>query len=258
MNSKRLMAPRAGFFDPYDIYACPQSEDDRKATRLAISLALTFHVLLFLIRFTGAPGSPLPANGSISLILPIVKNSGSGSHGRAQTVPQRNETPRKAHRAIPFPDPTPDDPEPLYESVPAQVPDVVSEMGAALSVGEVTSPSSQGDAGPKSRGPIGHDSSGPEAFVPGPGISDPIPILRPVPYYTEEARKARIEGIVLVECIVRKDGTVDTIRVIRGLGHGLDESAVQTISTKWRFKPGTHNGQPVDVRAYVEVYFRLF
>jgi len=51
---------------------------------------------------------------------------------------------------------------------------------------------------------------------------------------------------------------VDSFKVIRGLGYGLDESAINTIATKWRFKPGSLNGQPVDVQATIEVSFRLY
>ncbi|PYU89107.1 MAG: hypothetical protein DMG08_22905 [Acidobacteria bacterium] len=86
----------------------------------------------------------------------------------------------------------------------------------------------------------------------------PIPVNQPLPLYTEEARKAKVEGLVLLQAIVRKDGTVDSFKVIRGLGYGLDESAINTIATKWRFKPGSLNGQPVDVQATIEVSFRLY
>ena len=49
-----------------------------------------------------------------------------------------------------------------------------------------------------------------------------------------------------------------SFRVIRGLGYGLDESAINTVATKWRFKPGSLNGRPVDVQANIEVTFRLY
>jgi hypothetical protein len=63
---------------------------------------------------------------------------------------------------------------------------------------------------------------------------------------------------LLIQAVVRKNGSVDVIRVLRGLGYGLDESAVSTISQKWRFAPGTLDGIPVDVIANIEVSFRLF
>jgi protein TonB len=70
-------------------------------------------------------------------------------------------------------------------------------------------------------------------------------------------RDAKVQGLILFELTVLKDGNVTNIKIIRGLGHGLDESAIRTISTQWRFKPGMLKGQPVAVRANAEVAFRL-
>jgi TonB family protein len=95
-------------------------------------------------------------------------------------------------------------------------------------------------------------------LVVGNGVKSPEPLLQPLPDYTEQARRARAEGIVLIQGIIRKDGRVDSLRVLRGLGYGLDESAIKTIAAKWRFKPATLNGVPVDVLANIEVAFRLY
>ena len=88
-------------------------------------------------------------------------------------------------------------------------------------------------------------------------LTNPQVLYEAKPSYTEEARQAGIEGIVLLQAVVRKDGTADSIKVIKNLGYGLDESAFSTIASKWRFKPGTLNGIPVDVQIYIEVSFRL-
>ena len=95
-------------------------------------------------------------------------------------------------------------------------------------------------------------------YVAGNGVKPPVPLYQPLPAYTEEARNARVEGIVLIQAIVRKDGTVDSFKVLKSLGHGLDESAVNTIATKWQFQPGTLNGAPVDVQVIIEVAFRIY
>jgi TonB family protein len=100
--------------------------------------------------------------------------------------------------------------------------------------------------------------SGVGPYVVGNGVTNPVALYQPLPHYTEEARKARAEGIVLIQAVVRKDGSVDSFKILRGLGYGLDESAINTIATKWRFKPGTKDGQPVDVWANIEVTFRLY
>jgi TonB family protein len=94
-------------------------------------------------------------------------------------------------------------------------------------------------------------------YVAGNGVKPPVALQQPLPAYTPEARAARVEGVVIVQAVVRKDGSVDYFKVHRGLGYGLDESAINTIATKWRFSPGTLNGEPVDVMAIINVSFRL-
>ncbi|PYV07841.1 MAG: hypothetical protein DMG07_27440, partial [Acidobacteria bacterium] len=116
-------------------------------------------------------------------------------------------------------------------------------------------PGSGGGMGGGSGGGIG---AGHGPYVVGGGVRPPIAIAQPLPLYTEDARKARVEGVVLIQAVVRKDGSVDSFKVLRGLGYGLDESAINTIATKWRFRPGTLNGQAVDVQANIEVSFRLY
>ncbi len=127
--------------------------------------------------------------------------------------------------------------------------------GVGPGTGPGVGPGSGGGMGGGSGGGIG---SGVGPYVVGGGVKPPVALSQPLPAYTEEARKARAEGIVLIQAIIRKDGTVDSFRVLRGLGYGLDESAISTIATKWRFKPGTLNGVPVDVQANIEVSFRLY
>lgn len=91
----------------------------------------------------------------------------------------------------------------------------------------------------------------------GKGVSAPIPLYRPEPPYSEEARKAKYQGIVDLWIVVDARGNVSDVRVAKPLGMGLDEKAVETVRT-WRFKPGYRNGAPVPVRVMVEVMFRLF
>lgn len=90
------------------------------------------------------------------------------------------------------------------------------------------------------------------------GIDPPKILYHPNPSYTQEARDAKVEGLVVLEGIIRKDGKVDSLKLLKALGHGLDESAIRTIAEEWRFRPGTLNGQPVDVKANIEVSFRLY
>jgi TonB family protein len=87
---------------------------------------------------------------------------------------------------------------------------------------------------------------------------DPELLKQVMPPYTEEARKARKDGVVVLLCIVRKDGNADSCRSLSHLGYGLDESAINTIETNWRFKPATYEGKPVDAAINLEVSFKIF
>jgi TonB family protein len=76
------------------------------------------------------------------------------------------------------------------------------------------------------------------------------------PEYSEEARKAKYSGVVVLSIEVDQTGHTRNLRVAKGVGLGLDEKAIEAVK-QWRFKPGLKNGKPVIVRAQVEVNFRL-
>ncbi len=90
----------------------------------------------------------------------------------------------------------------------------------------------------------------------GGGVSMPIPIFKVEPEYSEEARKAKYQGAVLLAIVVDASGKTTDVRVLRSLGMGLDEKAVEAVM-KWRFRPGRKDGHEVPVIANVEVSFRL-
>ena len=88
-------------------------------------------------------------------------------------------------------------------------------------------------------------------------IDRPVEIVfKPTPEYTDEARSGRIEGTVSLELEFNAAGDVRVLRVVRGLGHGLDEAA-QRAALRIRFKPAQSDGRPVDSRATVHITFRL-
>jgi TonB family protein len=90
----------------------------------------------------------------------------------------------------------------------------------------------------------------------GGGTSPPAVIFKVDPEYSEEARKAKYSGSVMLSIVVDTEGRARDIKIVRALGHGLDEEAIAAV-TQWRFKSGLNNGQPVKVRAQIEVNFRL-
>lgn len=81
-------------------------------------------------------------------------------------------------------------------------------------------------------------------------------LWKPVPIYTDEARKLKVEGEVLVEAVLEASGRVKVLRVVRGLGHGLDEEAVKEAG-QLRFKPALHDGQPSDSTVVLHVVFQI-
>ncbi len=91
--------------------------------------------------------------------------------------------------------------------------------------------------------------------LPGEVIS-PTVLSRIEPVYSEAARKANLEGTVELSAIVRKDGSIESVKVLRGLGLGLDGSAIKALKS-WRFRPGMKDGRPVDLRVKIEVKFSM-
>jgi TonB family protein len=81
-------------------------------------------------------------------------------------------------------------------------------------------------------------------------------LFKPKPLYTPEARQLRLEGEVSLQVVFQADGTIRVVRVVRGLGHGLDEAAVQA-ATRVRFKPATRGGVAVDTDATIKISFEL-
>jgi protein TonB len=84
-----------------------------------------------------------------------------------------------------------------------------------------------------------------------------VPIKKVKPKYPDKAYVAGVEGKITMRCQVRKDGTVRNARVIKGLGHGLDEAALAAVK-KWKFSPAIKDGEKVDSEATCIVTFELF
>jgi len=94
-------------------------------------------------------------------------------------------------------------------------------------------------------------------FRVGGGVLAPKPLSTPDPQYTDQARKAKVEGTCILAMIVGPDGKPHDIRVQRGIGMGLDQKAIEAVQ-QWRFDPATKDGRPVAVQISVEVSFRLY
>ena len=106
-------------------------------------------------------------------------------------------------------------------------------------------------------GPGSGGNTGGGLYHVGGGVSAPVVIYSVEPEFSEEARKAKVAGNVLVAIIVDASGHPQNVRVIRGIGMGLDEKAVEAVR-QYRFKPATLNGKPVPVEVNFDVNFQIF
>lgn len=90
----------------------------------------------------------------------------------------------------------------------------------------------------------------------GDGVSAPKVLGKVEPEYTEEARAAHVEGSVVLSVVIGTDGVVHDVSIVRSLEPGLDRMAADSLQ-KWRFQPGQLKGEPVAIRASIEVNFKL-
>ena len=249
---------------------------------LSVLLHATLVFVLLIPRPT--PLRPLPM-GVINiafadhLIAPVIeKDSGGGGGGRhAPTPASLGRLPRPSDRQLVPPDPEPPkNPDPtLAVDVTIVAPNFPLPQLNLVSLGDP-----QGVPGPPSPGPgdrYGIGTGNGHGVGPGDGpgtgegegggfandrfgikgaLKNPVLVKQVLPEYSEEARKARFQGSVVLATIIREDGSVQIDRIARGLGFGLDEKAIEAV-LQWKFEPGRINGKPVPVQLYVEVNFNL-
>src|SRR6266567_2795425 len=98
---------------------------------------------------------------------------------------------------------------------------------------------------------------GPGIFHVGDGVSAPKAIYTPEPEFSEEARKSKYQGVVVLDIVVGVDGRVHNPHVVRSLGMGLDEKAIEKVNV-WKFDPAKKDGRPVAVEMNIEVAFNLY
>ncbi len=179
-------------------------------------------------------------------------------------------------RTFDQPAPAPREPEPVHqiaiparslaaaaESLPGAIEGVPSPAslsqgpgnggGAGSGVGPGDGPGDGSGYGP------GRDSgTGGGFYRIGSGVTAPVEIRRATPQYTTAAMQARVQGAVIVECVVSTNGICGNMRVIRSLDpkYGLDQEAMKAAG-EWRFRPGTRLGQPVPVLVTMEITFTL-
>jgi TonB family protein len=179
-----------------------------------------------LTRYTAPEAVACPADGGSTLIKAKV-----GTNGRAESVQPENSG------------------DPVGAAAAKAVEAWLFRPGAVNGKRRETAASIEFECGPPRVFPNA-------ANAPGQKVTNPEPMYRPEPAYSEPARRAKLSGSVLLALVIDQTGHAKDIRVLKPLGLGLDEKAVEAVKT-WRFKPGTKGDQPVAVAAQIEVTFRL-
>ena len=247
--------------DPSNLYLDDVSS--RRPMIVAAILAFLFHAVLFLVIWPDLQRELIVTDRVIRL-RDLARPAGGGPPKPVKPPEPVKKPPPKVEKpkVLPIPDPTPQDPEPILEERIVQVDQVVDEVALDFNIGDITGPPagrSAGSTGPGSGPSDGTgDSDGLEGvYRYGGGVRQPDLLRQTLPSYTDEAIKAKVQGTVLLQVVVRKDGSVDNFKVLKALGYGLDEKAIEEIANNWEFRPATLNGEPVDFLATIEVSFTL-
>ncbi|MDX1584368.1 MAG: energy transducer TonB [Thermoanaerobaculia bacterium] len=199
--------------------------------------------------------------------------------GSAPPPPPPPPPPPGGGESAPEPEPEMEEPEPdaiepentfvTPQEIPDEVPDVEpseseaqeggipgGEEGGVIGgvVGGVVGGVIGGEIGGQLGGVLGGTGTGP--YTPGGNVTPPVAVYKPEPGYTEDARKARTQGIVILEMIVDEKGEVRDVKVLKPLPNGLTDEAIKAVKG-WRYRPGLLDGEPVPVIFNVSVSFRL-
>jgi TonB family protein len=102
----------------------------------------------------------------------------------------------------------------------------------------------------------GRERAGAPVYQPGGSVTRPVVLYQVEPDYSDEARRAKLQGVVTINFEVNERGLPQNLRIFRPLGMGLDEKAIEAV-LKWRFRPGLKDSRPVTVSSQVIITFRL-
>ncbi|MEM6792879.1 MAG: TonB family protein [Acidobacteriota bacterium] len=222
-----------------------ESASEKRRFRLTMLAAALFHLALFFVVFPEMNKETLYV-GKPGKVFVMQQARFKKPPARAEKPQQ---IPKKKAKKIPIPDPTPDEPEPLEVLVEVDLPDLEPTDVDEVIFGIPDGPD-------KGTGLTGGGTFEGTALQIGNGVPKPVAIFQPQPPFTEEARQARIQGMVIITGIVDEQGDVKNLRVVKGLPLGLDKSAIETIAT-WKYKPAVFEGRPVAVHFTFTVGFWL-
>jgi len=212
-----------------------EANEDTQSMKVAWIGALIFHFLLFITVFPSMGGTEFVPEEREAVVIKRYK---------PPTPPKeqpKKKVVKKSASRVPIPDPTPDEPEPIV----AEDVEFVEDVDVPVDTDFV----------------VGMPSGGPPVIDQGPmrvggDIQEPERITYVAPEYPELARRARMEGFVILQAIIDKQGNVTDVEVLRGLGLGLDVAAQEAVK-QWKYTPTYYNGRPVEVILTVNVVFQL-
>lgn len=206
---------------------------DRRRLQLGLALAAATHVALFAVTWPQLAGPPAASKSETILrVIPI---------SPPIELPQHPpEVPRPPVRRVPVPDVTPDAPEVLSPLEPV----------TSLPVDDLVLPV------PPELPPPPPPEMPPSVVEVGREITAPRVMYRVEPGYTAAALKAHVEGAVILELTIDREGRVAKVETLRGLPFGLTERA-ENAARRWRFEPSTYQGRPVSVIYRLTVRFSI-
>lgn len=210
---------------------------ESKRLRMALAGAALFHAVVIFITFPDLRAEPDDRPHKVSEVFVVQQVRFK------PPAPRREQIPKRKTKKIPIPDPTPDEPEPLeVEDLP--LPEIELPETDAMVFGIP-------DAPPASQG-LSHG----DVLQVGSGVTAPEKLHAPQPRYSEDARKGRVQGVVILQAIIDAMGNVAEVEVLKGLPLGLTDSAIETVKG-WRYKPATLDGKPVAVYLNLLINFSL-
>ena len=259
--------------------------------RMAIGTSVLTHVVIAVLaiwistlpRFFASADRPrdVPRHEIVWLASPGPGGGGGGGGNRTKTaapaqLPGRERLTVPAARSQASPVEKPKEPPPIQPlTIPAQQmaaatetapgvidpspPVVTTTQGPGTGGGGGTGTGTgSGEGQGSGLGPGYGGGFGGGAYRPGSGVTMPTLLREIKPNYTADAMRAKIQGVVLLECVVLPDGTIGDARIIKSLDKvfGLDEEALKA-AKQWRFQPGTRFGEPVPVLVTIELSFVL-
>jgi len=246
-------------------------------------LSLVIHGVVIALLISISPQFIRPVGRNVAsmdthrtvLIAPYLSHGGGGGGGRSPMPASAGALPRLARHQFVPPSTTPPEFKPALLMEATLVAPVETQSNPLLTrIGDPFGRAGLPSDGPGSNGGIGTGNDGGIGNHRGPGFGDrdgagvkfngklgggvvaPVVLYRVDPEFSEEARKAKYQGTVVLTIEVGADGRPHGIRIVSGLGWGLDEKAIEAVS-QWKFKPATRNGRPVPAPATIEVNFRL-